>query len=392
MRQSSERKTFLSIIIPRIILKIFFIFPVNSKKIFFSSYEGKQFSCNPKCVYQALRKQNRRDLKFVYEYNGKSVEELDNTQTKVVRHNSVSYLFSLLTSKVIITNSGITAKIPIRKSQIVINTWHGGGAYKKCGLDIDEKVNGSGKYYIQISEKQTHFFVSSSKKFSEAMFSGLNMSPHKMLNIGMPRNDIFFAPIDVITARKEQIKKSLELEAEEKIALYAPTYRGNVGNIANIPTETLDVCRLLEELTEKFGGTWKFLFRDHYFTHSDMNFPEILNVSDYPDMQELLLIADVLITDYSSSVWDFSFTDKPGFLFVPDLHDYEQSRSFYTPIEQWPYKTAKTMDSLCSQIQNYSSEEQKERNRKHHDLLGNYENGTATVSILNIIFQYVKSS
>lgn len=104
----------------------------------------------------------------------------------------------------------------------------------------------------------------------------------------------------------------------------------------------------------------------------------VKNVSDYPDMQELLLISDVLITDYSSSIWDFSLMEKPCFLFMPDYNEYIDEREFYTPIQDWPYPASFSMEDLEDKIIKYDHEIAKKRILNHHIKLGICESGMAS--------------
>jgi CDP-glycerol glycerophosphotransferase len=112
----------------------------------------------------------------------------------------------------------------------------------------------------------------------------------------------------------------------------------------------------------------------------------VIDVSDYPDMQDLLCAVDVLITDYSSSIWDFSFTHKPCFLYAPDLEEYKSNRDFYTPIEEWPFPLAKTNQELIENIKNFDSKEYIGKVNKHHKELGSYETGHATEHFCKLLF------
>ena len=104
-------------------------------------------------------------------------------------------------------------------------------------------------------------------------------------------------------------------------------------------------------------------------------------------MQELLLISDVLITDYSSSIWDFSLTGKPAFLFTPDLDAYTGERDFYTPIDSWPYPYSEDMDGFVKLIEAYDAQASEEKIRAHHQKLGNCESGAAAKACADRIRQ-----
>lgn len=321
-------------------------------------------------------------MKYVWEYNTTPVPEELLSDVIVVKHNSFLYFFHLLTSKYIITNSGISAGISIRKSQICVNTWHGGGAYKKVGASIDQNINGTSYKELSIIAKQTTFFVSSSQKFTDIMIPSTLLPKNKFLNIGMPRNDIFtqLGQEDIF-----KIREHLRVPDNSKIVLFAPTYRGESGNTKyNILMP--DIEMLLHALSKRFGGNWIFLYRDHYYKKDENEISNIINVSRYPDMQDLLCIADVLITDYSSSIWDYSLTFKPCFLFVPDLDEYVATRGgFYTDINTWPGIVSKDTQSLCKNIDEFDEKKYKYKILQHHKDLGSFDHGTATESLINIL-------
>ena len=141
----------------------------------------------------------------------------------------------------------------------------------------------------------------------------------------------------------------------------------------------LNYEKTLDALKNRFGKEWIMLIRTHYYLQSKkIESSRVINVSDYPDMQELLLISDVLITDYSSSIWDFSLMEKPCFLFMPDYNEYIDEREFYTPIQDWPYPASFSMEDLEDKIIKYDHEIAKKRILNHHIKLGICESGMAS--------------
>ena len=102
-------------------------------------------------------------------------------------------------------------------------------------------------------------------------------------------------------------------------------------------------------------------------------------------MQELLAVSDALITDYSSSIWDYSFTYKPCFLYCYDLASYKSERDFYIPIENWGFPIAENNSQLMNGILKFSYDLYLEKMKNHHKELGSYENGTATSTICDLI-------
>lgn len=362
--------------IQRLLMYLFRVFPVRNK-VFFSSFEGRFIACNPKYIYKYLKNRCGNQIKYVWEYNG---EKRDGINT--VKHNSLRYMYHIMTSRVIVTNTGISAVFPLRKNQTCINTWHGSGAYKKVGKDIDSKINGSSEKRMELTNRSTSYFVSGCKKFTEVMSGAIGLSINKFLPIGMPRNDFLVRGdgYDLL-----EIKKKIGIDRDVKTVLYAPTFRGATGAVNSFDCK-ISVDSLLKMFSQKFGGNWVFAYRCHYHMKSDYNgIADSVDLSNYEDMQELLAVSDALITDYSSSIWDYSFTAKPCFLFCYDLQNYKSERDFYVPIEDWGFPIAENNDELMLSVAEFSYDKYLENMTKHHIELGSYENGTATEKICALI-------
>jgi CDP-glycerol glycerophosphotransferase len=327
-----------------------------------------------------LKKEYGDKFIYVWEYNAN-----DRKDVKTVKHNSLKYIYHIMTSRVLISNTGISAVFPLRKSQMVINTWHGSGAYKKVGKDIDSKVNGTSDFRIRLSNKNLTYFVSGCRKFSEVMSGALGLDIDKFLPIGMPRNDLLIDSSS--NAQKDYLKEKIGIEKNYKIVLYAPTFRGATGN-PDADNFNLNIESLLVALSTRFGGEWVFAYRCHYSIKSQFKITDkqkSIDLSDYDDMQELLLIADFLISDYSSVVWDYSFTNKPCILYCYDIKRYEGERDFYVPIKQWGFPIAETKDELVNIILNFDNKIYAINMNNHHDNLGSYESGEATKKLCNLI-------
>lgn len=376
------------IFLSRILLRIFYIFPIKKNRILFSSFEGRNYGCNPKYIFEYMY-DRYGDL---YEY----IWCLDNESKILEKYNvllcvplSIKHLFYLSTSHVIISNQPILPVFPKRKQQMFINTTHGGGAYKKGGINATFVTTADKRcmiYMKNLRAKMIDYVISSCRVYTEVFSTETeyNIDKKKFLPIGMPRNDLFFNPNQ---DKKREIRNKLGIDEDLYVILYAPTYRGSYRNTslfqANIDVNT--VCQVVEQ---RFGKKSIFLYRSH-IADRDLCPDTAMDVSDYQDMQELLLITDIFITDYSSSIWDFSQTRKPGFLFTPDLSNYLAEVNFHTPIEDWPYPFALTMDELCKDIIDYNEAEAHIKIQKHHDLLGSYEKGNATTEVCKIIKKHL---
>lgn len=384
-------------------MKVFCIFPIKNNRIIFNSHKGRQYVCNPRYIYEFLSEKYGEKLEYVWCLNTE-VEVLQGKgDVKIVKYNSLRYFYYQMTSQVIIANLPSPCYIPRRKEQFMIDTWHGGGAYKRIGISIPKRVSLSQAakidagvsdntkwevYRAYYNALDTNLFLSSSKRFTEVMYESQMIPKENYLEVGMPRNDIFFSDYSPIIAKA---KHKLGIETDKKVILFAPTYRGSVKHQQF--EMRLDIKRCIDAAHERWGGEWVFAYRMHIFSNSldKENIPaNAVNVSNYDEMQELLCMADVLITDYSSSQWDFALTKKPGFLFTPDLDYYShEDRGFYTAIDDWAFPYAKNNDEMSELIRNFEESKHLAKVQRHLDLLKSCENGHATERVSELIVNHL---
>ncbi len=373
---------------------IFWILPVKKKRIYFESFAGKQISCNPLSIYNYL-KSNYNDFEYIWCYNGKKCSfNMVEKNVKIVKNPSLKRIVAYMTSCAIISNMGMPTFIPFRKNQMIINTWHGGGAYKKVSLKQNQYGSDWWNKLLmkKLQKKHSHQYkiVSSSEKFTQIMSSSLLLNESQFMSIGMPRNDIFFS-IDLYENIKYKTRSKIGVGEEFFLVLYAPTYRGSTNHAEDFDC-ILNVDKIKYFAENKFCKNIVIAFRSHHIRSSVqiVNTDSILDVTEYPNMQELLCAADMLITDYSSSMWDYSFTGKPCILFAPDIEKYQKERGFYTDPYTWGFPIAKTNEELCKIIEEFDIEDFIKKIEIHHAALGSYENGNATERICNFIVERVK--
>ncbi len=380
-------KYFIKVLV-RNILKIFCILPIDKKKIFFESYQGKQISCNPYYIYKYIA-ENYSDFKIVWCYNKEPVSELKQAGVKFVKSMSIPWIIEELTSYCLISNMNFRSFIPYRKNQILINTWHGGGAYKKTDMEDNAQIMDYDVRKIQeYASKHLTCFLSSSEVLSKNKNTSKGIPFDKFLPVGMPRNDLFFDEKKMID-RRNFVRNIYGVQENDFVILYAPTFRGDVqhGSFKNL----LDIKRIKLVFEKRFSKTVKIMFRGHHYLKNMPNSSDFdFDVSDYPDMQELICGVDSLITDYSSSMWDFSFTYKPCFLFMPDLEDYMTQRGFYTDPYSWGFPIAKSNEELEKEILNFNELDFKNKMENHHKTLGSYETGHATEKTVEYIINKIK--
>ncbi len=361
------------------LLKVFWIFPVKKNRVVFRSNQGESYTCSPKYISKYISRNCDDEFEQIWLFNDpKKYAFLKRKGIRVVPQISLRAIYYLITAGFLIDNHGVQSYIPIRRKQTVINTWHGGGSYKKSYKDATSEHVA----YVKHMMDTTTYFISSCARFSANNIKVLyDNAPEKILEIGMPRNDIFFGRHDSIIRK---VKKFYDIPEEKKLVLYAPTFRDNAGP----EVYKLDVDRVTRALSERFGGEFVFLLRFHRFT-GDLdcydNNPSVIDATTYDDMQELLYACSALITDYSSCIWDASLTYKPCFIYAPDLDDYLADRNFYTPVSEWPFPMARDIDALEDIILGFDEEHYKKEADRHHTELGSAEKGTATRTVVTLM-------
>jgi CDP-glycerol glycerophosphotransferase len=371
----------------RLVLRVFYIFPIKKNKIIFASYHGRQYSCSPKYIFEYMVQRYGNQYQNIWALENKDCfpKEYESKNIRIIKYFSIGYFYHVMTAWYIINNVQIEPIFPLRKKQICINTWHG-HAYKSCGFDITvyKKRAFSLKIFAEIRRKMTKYIISPCQNFTDCISKDFYCSKEVFLPIGIPRNDILFYNTDDV---RKKIITHYSINENNRIVLYAPTYRGDNKNPENIRF-SLNVEEVLNALKFKFGYNFILFYRMHYIYRSENNVSKIaISASDYPDMQELLCATDVLITDYSSCMWDFSFTYKPCFLYAPDLEKYKEERSFYTQPEEWPFSIAKTNEQFIENIKNFDKETYEQAVKQHHYNFGSYETGSATEQLCNILFK-----
>ena len=374
----------IRIICKKILQIIFCVVRVKHDRVILYSYDGMQYSDSPKYITQELLKTNKGKYEIIWAFNNvEKFEHLRKENIKLVKFKSFKYHWYLLTAKVIINNTYIPSYIPFKKEQYVIDTWHG-MPYKKVGLDIVIEVSSIEQRKMELWTKSLKIMLSNSHFFSEIAHSAFLVPEQSMLKSGWPRNDIFF---DFCKIKKNNLKvrKYFDCSQDEFIVLYAPTFRDDQIDRGYIDVES-DV---ISALMEKFHKKVKVLLRGHHLiknkTFSYHGDEIMADASDYEDMQELLCAADVLITDYSSCMWDFSLSYKPCFLLATDLKDYQEKRGLYVNVFDLPFSIALNNDELIKNILEFNNSDYVSKVKQYHDTVGCYEDGRCAKKIAEII-------
>ncbi len=382
----AARLKFVLRILLRNVFKLFFLFPIKNGRILFTVLNGEKIYDNPKCVYDFLAGQDPNRFEFIWVYNGDRKETGLPDSVKVVKRQTLQWVYYMMTANVVVDDWPPSLLIPARKKQLYIETWHAGGAYKKIG----KAYAGAQKAYqtkpADIEMRTIKLFVSSSGEFTKSNIEAGYQYGGEILPCGMPRNDVFFHE-QALREAADRVKKSYDLSGIA--ALYAPTFRGMAYDPVKV-NALLDLEQTRKALAAKYGEEVNLLVRCHPVDRHQYPFGKnVIDVSDYPDMQDLLCAADLLITDYSSCMWDFALLGRPCFLYTPDIDQYIRDRGFFTPPEQWPGIVCRSMEELCEEIQHFEEAACAAKARRHLERMGSYETGHATETISKRIVDYI---
>ena len=357
----------------RVCLCAFRLLPIQKSRVFFSSYDGRQVTCNPRAIYDDLRRRFPGRFEAVWCVNDpEKAANLRAEGVKTVRYHSLAFYRTLFTASVVVLNDlQGCSYLPFRRGQFVVQTWHGCGLYKKVGHDIPNKPAGYDKRLSYIARHIT-LFLSGAQAFSDTVIRGAFGYEGEILNSGLPRNDLLLKDADRAAAAR-RVRETLGIPADRKLLLFAPTFRDRGAAHGQFLQRT-DVK---EAIANILCGEVTCLVRTHYMDSLSAFGDDMLDVTAYPDMQELLAAADMLISDYSSCIWDFSLTRRPCFLFADDLADYKTERDFYLDIHRWPFPLAINVDELLENLRSFDRAAYEAAVDAHLRELGSFETGQA---------------
>lgn len=360
--------------------------PVSRNKILFFNYGGLGYRCNCKYISEEILRR-KYPVQLIWVVSDSMIKNEIPEGIKTVKKGSFEYYRELYTSKVCIANNDnrlLTERK--RDEQYYINTWHGYGPFKKVEASTvrnDERC----KNAIKESNSKYDLFVTASVFYSE-IFRTSFLYDGEILECGAPRNDIFFEDNDF----KALIQKKYNIDQNKKIVLYTPTFRPDVKN--SFEKYSLDMDQTLGALRERFGAEFVLLYRFHhmlYETKGDKEFYECgIDVTFYPDVQELLAVADVLITDYSSIMWDFSLQRKPVFLYQNDIGEYAEKPGFYAAPSEWPYPKARTEQEFLECIKNFNEENYMHDVDCFLEKYGSCDDGHASEKVVERIMEVIE--
>ncbi|QNR07489.1 bifunctional glycosyltransferase/CDP-glycerol:glycerophosphate glycerophosphotransferase [Macrococcoides canis] len=365
---------------------------INEKQVVFESFAGKGYSDSPKYIYEYMYK-NFPDYKFIWVLNEPEKFDIPGPAIKVKRLTKGFY-DAYATSKYWVSNARIPLYLIKKPGQVYIQTWHG-TPLKRLGNDMKVvRMPGTTtpayKYNFKKETDRWDYLVSPNKYSSEIFKSAFWMDQERLLETGYPRNDI------LTTKHNDQvfidrIKLKLGIPEDKNVIMYAPTWRDD--EFIKKGKYKFELKIDLENLQNTIGKDSVILLRMHYLIASALDISEFkgfaYDVSSYPDISELYLISDLLITDYSSVFFDYSILKRPTVFFSYDIDKYKDDlRGFYLdyykdlpgPIYKDAYSLAMALKDIDVLALKYSKQIE-----QFHERFNQWENGKASEKLIDKI-------
>lgn len=389
MRAFDSLKKYIITIVESFLFSFFSMFPLKNKVVA-TTMRGRKFADNTKSIVTSIH-DLCPEVQIIWLYNPLYEVEVPNWIKKVKYYGSrLSLIYHLSTAKVWINTHRYESNWKKRKGQLIIQTWHGGLGIKKIEKDTEQVLNSK----FDLAEINntcaiSDVFISQSDHLTQIYRRafGYNGAVYKC---GYPKNDIFFtdnAPL------KKKVRTYFGVET--KIALYAPTFRDNDqrGEL-DLSPYLFEFQKVVDAIKEKFGGEWTFLIKWHPVMIpyvKNLEYPlGVIDATMYPDMQELLVSCDLLVSDYSSCIFDAMLNETPCFIYAKDFESYARDRGVYFGLKDLPFPYGKTIEQLCEAILSYSQIDYVKSLKAFSSRVGLYESGHASKDIAEKVVSYVK--
>ena len=356
---------------------------------------GTKYNCNPRAITDKMLKlgliANNKAKHFEVTYAFLDPSQHRSAVPKEiisVEIGSLRYFYLLATSQFIIANTrfggGQYWPFNKRKGQYYIQTMHGGHGMKKQELEVCDSL--SERYIKGLYEDASRIdlMISDSRFWTEKARTIFAYPEGDILEVGLPRNDVFFSSKESKNSIKRDICKKINVtySDELKFLVYCPTFRSN----GRKDVYGFDPDQIISALANRFGGDWYILvsshpnMRSYYHEIYDFSNPHLVDVGQ-EDLQPILVSSDAAITDYSSAGFEFALTGNPCFLLCRDLDDYD--RGVYFDMKSLPFPYAETDDQLVSNILNFDNEKYlSELEQFNREVIGLNETGHASEAVV----------
>ncbi|MFD2750940.1 CDP-glycerol glycerophosphotransferase family protein [Virgibacillus siamensis] len=318
------------------------------KTVLFESMAGTRVSGNPLAIFKYMLEDDRfKDYTFIWTVNNYDIvpdkyKSLTNVLF-ITRYTDMYYRY-LATASILINDTAFPYFFILKDGQRYLNTWHG-TPLKTLGYDVKvskmDYVNGT-RNFLQA----THLLVPNLYTYEHQLIPHqvASIYPGELAITGYPRIDLTFKTMK----DPNLLKDKLGINNGKKVVLYAPTWRGELSK------KTFDVQKLISDLKKLSYLDVNVIFQGHPVAENllqDIKIPNIIGVPNKFDINEVLGIADVLITDYSSVFFDFLVTGKPIIHYVYDYEEYTKTRGLYLNLKELPGEVVQSSDQMIASVQ-----------------------------------------
>ncbi len=359
------------------LLKLWGSFLKTDAKMVLMNGHGYKYNDSPRAIYQKMLEMGL-DTQFDIVWALKDPDEIDIPgRVKKIKIDTIEYFKTALKAKYWISCVNIERGLRFKKrEQIYLNTWHG-GAINACGNAASDRHDYHWGYI--------NYFCAVGKLDEINYGRDMELNPASFLESGYPRNDVLS---HITPTLKRTTREKLGLDPYKKVILYAPTWRDSKdGGLSYTIAPPIDWIKWEKEL----GNEYIVLLRTHPYTTKLMNvtFNEfVFDFTAYPEINDLFIVADLLISDYSGVLLDYSITERPMICFGYDFEEYVKDRGqFYYDLEkEMPSGILRTEDEVIHAIKciNYEQECLKTRLFKNNHC--EFEKGDATIKCINAVF------
>ncbi len=380
-------KEWSKVLLDRFISIGFLLMPVQRNKVLVSSYYGRGYGDNPKYIIDALLHRDQ-NLRILWLTKNEAEEKDLPDGVEAVPANSFAALYHMATAKIWIDNCRRHYAFK-KKNQFYIQTWHG-FALKRIEEDVKENL---GRLYVYIAKRDSAAIdvIISEAAFMTNIYRNSFWYDGKILQWGSPRNDILLDEKKRYACR-DRVLNFYNIAPTTKILLYAPTFRAD----ESLEPYSVDYTAVKKACEQRFGEEFTVLVRLHPNIArrcAELNLQEqgVISATDYPDMQELLAASDVVISDYSSLMFDFALSQKPCFQFATDIEEYKQDRNFYFQLDHLPFSVAQNNQELVDNILCFDEEKYNEKISEFFDSVGMVRTGDSSEKCADLILKYTET-
>ena len=360
-------------------------FKIENNWVVFYDLFSKNYNGDSTRPLAELLRTKMPNAKFFFVCSKKNKVNSIDMADEILVENSLRFYYVCRRAKYIISPMGFP-KIKKRKGQVFVQTWHG-SPLKKLYLSKNPEDKHNQRYALRF--KDTDIFCSQGEIHNKNLEEALNLKSSQIFNTGLPRNDILFKDTKVLV---ETIKQQLNIPPDKKVLFYCPTWR-RADRKAILPFD-------LKKLKEVFRDEYVILIRSHVGKHSwvdENNNP--VNIFDnefsfdggsYPEVTHLYAVSDVLITDYSSSFFDYAITQKPQIFYAYDLEEYKKEFGLYFEYRELvpgdvPQNTEELIQSIKDLPDYYNKYGEKYKLFKEKYIEA--ENGTASEQVVDLMLK-----